>query len=163
MPSHKVLKSVVRSVADQFTSLTNYTDGDYIMAHLLNAARESGNERLSVDLLTGRATPSSLLVPPFSKSVAWHSEGFPDLVRRSGSTMEFVKRAEMTVTFNTSVAEPRCAGSDLLASPYECRVSLLDDRGKEYSVVLTGSWCPAPLAKPTGLKRLLSVLKGGRR
>lgn len=38
MSSHKALKSVVRSVADSFTSLMNYSGDDYVMGHLLNAA-----------------------------------------------------------------------------------------------------------------------------
>jgi len=80
-------------VADQFTSLMNYSDGDYVMGHLLSAARATGEETLSVDLLSGRAVPSALLVPPVSRSVDFYAKGFPDLVRRSGSTMEFVKKA----------------------------------------------------------------------
>lgn len=166
MPSHKVLKSVVRSVGDQFTSLMNYSEDDYVMGHLLNAARTSGERTLTVDLLTGRAEPSALLVPAVARSVAWHAEQFPDLVRRSGSDLGFVKKAEMTIEFDTSVERRRCVGSDLAESPYECRVSLIDDRGREFAVALKGWWYPEepPKKKPQlgGIRKILKIFRGGK-
>lgn len=166
VPSHKVLKSVVRSVADQFTSLMNYADDDYVMGHLLTAARSSGERTLSVDLLTGEAEPPALLVPPVSRSVVRHAKGFPELVHRSGSTVDFVKKAKMTIAFDTAVERPRCVGSDLVESPYECRVSIVDDRGKEFAVSLSGWWYPEAPVKPKsrtgGIRHFFRLLKGGR-
>lgn len=38
MPSHKTLKSVVRGLAESFTSLMNYWGDDYVMGHVVYAA-----------------------------------------------------------------------------------------------------------------------------
>ena len=86
MPSHKVLQSVARSVADSFASLMNYADDDYVLGHLLNVARASGRNELSVDLLTGKAGPSELLGGsrgPFNQMVLWRLPwlGRPQRVR----------------------------------------------------------------------------------
>ncbi len=62
MASHKKLQSVSRSIADSFTSLMNYSGNDYVMGHLLKAARTTGMTRLDVDLLSGIASPKGLLV-----------------------------------------------------------------------------------------------------
>jgi len=64
MPSHKTLKSVVRSLVESFTSLMNYRGNDYVMGHVLYAAWATGATELCVDLLTGQASPSPLLDPP---------------------------------------------------------------------------------------------------
>ncbi len=142
MPGYKVLRSVARSVADQFTSLTNYVGDDYVMGHLLKAARESGEKVLTVDLLTGRAKPPALLAPDVARSVAWYSNNFPDLVRRSGSDISFVREARMTVSFDISVRRPRYRGDRLPESPYRCDVLITDDRGKQFAASVSGWWYP---------------------
>ena len=158
MPSHKVLKGVARSVADQFTSLMNYVDGDYVMGHLLNAVRVSGMRRLDLDLMRGRAMP-----PELSRDLSWIS--LPDLVERCGSSMAFVKGATLTVEFDTSVERPvAIAGRGFIESPYECRVSIFDDRGKEYVAVLKGWWFagqPPKRSGPSGKRRPQRLLKEG--
>ena len=106
MPSHKKLKSVVRSIADQFTGLLNYVGDDYVMGHLLNAARATGKPALDIDLLTGKATPPELMSPEIARSVAGYADDFADLVRRSGSDISFVTRADMRVTFDLAIRRP---------------------------------------------------------
>ena len=158
MPSHKVLRSVVRSVADQFTSLTNYVGDDYVMGHLLNAVRETGQRTLTVNMLTGEAHPPELLTPEVARSVSWYSEGFPELVRRSGSAAEFVKSAEMRITFDTDVARARYVGDPLPESPYRCEVLLTDDRGKTFEASVSGWWYPEQPRRPTLWSRIRRVI-----
>lgn len=146
MPSHKKLKSVVRSVVDQFTSSMNYVDGDYVMGHLLSVCRSTGVTTLEVDLLTGRASPPQLLVEPVIKSIARYAGGFRRLVQRSGSDIAFVKAAAMSVRFDTSVTRSAQGWPAALESPYRCEVTIIDDRGKPYTAVVTGWWFPENLA-----------------
>lgn len=72
MAKRKVLKSVARSVADSFTSSMNYRTYDYVMGHILNAVRETGETTLHVDLLQ----------PPPPSRTGWR--GFFDRRRRRG-------------------------------------------------------------------------------
>jgi hypothetical protein len=140
MPKHKSLKSVVNSLADSFTGPLNYSDDDFVMGHLLTAARSYGKNELSVDLLTGHATPSELLVPDVKKGVEWYVKQFPDMIVRSNSTMAFVKEATLRVSFDTSVALRRGLFSQQFASPYICRVRIVDDRGKVYERIKQGAF-----------------------
>ena len=142
MPRHKVLKSVARSVADSFTSLMNYSGDDYIMGHLLNAARVSGHNELRVNLLTGESSPHELLTPPVARSVKRCCDDFPDLVSRSQSDPTFVHQAELCVVFDTKVARQVRHAPSLTESPYVCEVTLVDDRGKTYLAKLEGWWYP---------------------
>jgi len=142
MASHKVLKSVARSVADSFTSLMNYRGDDYVMGHLLTAARSSGASALHVNFLTGHATPEALLVTPVMQSVSDYCASFPSLVQRSGSDLAFVRAAEMDLEYDLSVAKPRRHQQKVLESPYVCTVRIEDDRGRIYESRLTGWWFP---------------------
>lgn len=144
MPSHKVLKSVVVSVAGSFTSLMNYSDGDYVMGHLVRAVWASGDPELHVDLLSGHASPEPLLVKPVADAVRRYADWFPELVSRHRSTMDFVSKAHLVVRFDPTVKRPVRLHSTCLESPYTCTVSITDDRGKVYAASLSGWWFPEP-------------------
>lgn len=138
MPRRKVLKSVVRSVADSFVSNMNYRDGDYVMGHLLNAAIASGETTLRVNLVTGAGAPPVLMAGPVGSSVASYVADFPDLIRRSGSDPVLVKTASLEVAFDPAIRRPVGGDGRYLKSPYTCRSIITDDRGRVYEAVLKG-------------------------
>lgn len=142
MASHKALKGVSRSVADSFTSLMNYAANDYVMGHLLKAARMTGLMRLEVDLLSGVASPAGLLVRPVADSVGIYCRDFSSLVGRSGSDIAFVRSAQLSVEFDISISRPYSRAPRLSESPYSCVVNIQDDRGKIYESKLDGWWYP---------------------
>ena len=105
-PSHKALNSVVRSLERSFTSLMNYYGDDYVMGHVASAAWSSGSSFFHVDLLSGATDSSPLLVPQVRTSVTRYVEWFPDMVRRSNSSMEFVMEAALVVTVDPTQRRP---------------------------------------------------------
>src|SRR5262245_46278577 len=131
MPSHKALNSVVTSLAQSFTSLMNYYGDDYVMGHVVSAAWSSGSTGFHVDLLSGATDSSPLLVPQVRDSVTRYAEWFPDMVRRSNSSMEFVVEAKLVVTVDPTKRRP-CGHAGFLESPFTCSVRIIDDRGKVY-------------------------------
>ena len=141
MPSHKVLVSVVRSVAESFTSLMNHEGGDYVMGHLVRAAWSTGATEIQVDLLTGKVSSSPLAVEPVRTSLAWQAHMFPDLVARSGSSMAFVTSASLRLTVDPAVRRP-VPGTGLSESPFTCTVALTDDRSKPYAHSISAWWYP---------------------
>jgi hypothetical protein len=144
MATHKVLKSVVRSVADSFTSLMNYAGGDYVMGHVLTAARATGKNRLDVDLLTGVATPEELVTYPVTRAISSYHDRFPQLVERSGADFAFVAAAKLVLEFDTSVSRAVARFPQLSESPYRCHVELIDDRDHVYEITLDGWWFAEP-------------------
>ena len=141
MASHKSLKSVVRSMVDSFTSLMNYSGDDYVMGHIVYAAWATGGTELRVDLVTGRASPSPLLVPLVRDAVARYVAWFPAMVKDSNSDMQFVTAAELLVTVDPSQRR-NLAGSSFQESPFRCSVRITDDRGKVYEHEVDEWWYP---------------------
>ncbi len=141
MPSHKTLKSVVTSFAESFTSLMNYCGDDYAMGHIVLAAWSTGSTRLRVDLVNGATDNSPLLVPEVSASVARYVEWFPDLVRRSNSSVDFIAAAELVVTVDPTTRRRR-GGAGLPESPFTGTVRVIDDRGRAYVHEIEGWWYP---------------------
>jgi hypothetical protein len=151
--SHKVLQSVVRSVADMFTSTMNYVSDDYVMGHVLSAARLSRKATLEVDLLTGQATPPELLSDQVRVGIRRSVSDLPRLVKASGSDTTFVRAARLQVSFDITETAPNSPAVLTKAFPYVVSVTIEDDRGKTYEAVLNDSWAP-DAASPISLSGL---------
>ncbi len=142
VPSHKKLKSVARGASGSFASTLNYRDGDYVMGHLLRAARVSGYGRLEYDWLTGRGSPSQLLVAAVAESLARRRAKFAAPVASNGSDMAFVTSAILVVEFDLSIARPVSVNPKLLESPFTCSTTIVDERGKYHTAGIDGWWFP---------------------
>jgi len=121
MATHETLKSVVRSVAESFTSLMNYSGDDYVMGHVVRAAWQTSATEFRVDLLTGATDSSPPLVPPVRDAIASYVQWLPHTVRRSNSDVKFISEAELIVSIDPEVRRPR-GDSGLYESPFTCTV-----------------------------------------
>jgi hypothetical protein len=139
--SHKTLKSVVTSFAQSFTSLMNYGGDDYVMGHIVYAAWSTGSTGFRLDLLSGATDSSPLLVPEVRDSVAQCVRRFPEMVRRSNSSMDFVKEAELAIAVDPTIRRP-CGHLGFFEPPFTCSVRITDDRGKVYFHVIRDWWWP---------------------
>lgn len=142
MTSHKPLKSVSHNFGHSFISLMNYINDDYFMGHLLKKARKTKCNKLTVDILKNIAKPTALLTDQIKSSIEHWNKWFPTLVESSGSTMDFVSSAIMTIEFDLRQARPYLSNSDYLESPFTCEIIIVDDRNKEYKHKHEGWWFP---------------------
>jgi hypothetical protein len=142
MPSHKPLKCVSHNFSHSFISLMNYINDDYFLGHLLKQARATKLNRLYIDVLQNKALPEPLLTKEVSSSIEYWNKWFPTLVDSSGSSMEFVKSATMTIEFDLNTNKPHAMHNKLMESPFTCEMSIIDDRGKEYKYRHEGWWYP---------------------
>jgi hypothetical protein len=142
MARYKVLKSVAHSLAHSFTSLMNYRDNDYVLGHLLRQARATGQSRLDFDVLTGKASPASLVTPPVADSISSYQKWFPQLVTSHKTSMNVVQGATVTLTFDLDVRRPVRHHPAFQESPYRCVADITDDRGKVWSAVIEDWWYP---------------------
>lgn len=142
MPSHKPLKSVSYNFSHSFISLMNYINDDYFIGHLLKQARATKLNRLQIDILQNKAVPEPLLTKEIFNSIEHWNNWFPTLVESSGSSMEFVKSATMTIEFDLKTTKPHSTHSDLMESPFSCEMLIIDDRGKEYKYRHEDWWYP---------------------
>jgi hypothetical protein len=139
--SHKTLKSVVASFAQSFTSLMNYGSDDYVLGHIVHTAWSTGATSLRVDLKSGATDGSALLVPEVRGSIARYVQWLPEMVRSSGSSMDFVSEAELTLSVDPATRRP-VGQAGFFESPFCCAVRILDDRGRTYRHEIQGWWYP---------------------
>lgn len=142
MSSHKHLKSVSHNFGHSFISLMNYVGKDYFMGELLKQARKTGLDRLSVDILNNTAEPAELLTKPMIKSIDYWNKWFPELVVDSGSSMNFVSKATMVIQYDLKLTRQNPSDNKFLENPFNCTITITDDRGKEYSHKHEGWWFP---------------------
>ena len=129
MARYKVLKSVAHSLAHSFVSVMNYHRDDYVMCHLLRRAEATHCLELHVNLLRELAGPMDLLSRPVLESVRGYCRDFGRLVTQSGSALDMVTQAELTVrcTLARRGVHSRNGNGRVRAS-----ARLVDDRGRVY-------------------------------
>lgn len=142
MTSHKPLKSISHNFGHSFISLMNYINDDYFLGHLLKQARQTKITRLKIDILKNTAEPTELLTEHIKSSIGYWNKWFPTLVETSGSSMEFVSSAIMTIEFDLQRTRPYPNDNKFTENPFICEIVIIDDRGKEYKQKLEGWWFP---------------------
>ncbi len=142
MTSHKPLKSVAHNFGHSFISLMNYINDDYFMGHLLTQARKINCSKLTINIIKNIAEPTELLTTPIKQSIEYWNKWFPELVESSGSTIDFVNSAIMTIEFDLKQSRPYSGNKDYLESPFVCEVVIIDDRKKKYKTKHEGWWFP---------------------
>ena len=142
MTSHKPLKSVSHNFGHSFISLMNYVNDDYFLGHLLKQARKTTLNKLTIDVLQNTAKPTELLTEEIRTSIERWNKWFPSLIESSGSTMDFVSSAIMTVEFDLNQTRPYVNNNQFIESPFICEIVITDDRGKVYKHKHKGWWFP---------------------
>ena len=142
MSSHKSLKSISHNFGHSFISLMNYIGSDYFMGELLKKARKTGLNRLEVDILNNTARPKELLTNSMKKSISYWNKWFPELVEGSGSSMDFVSNANMVIQYDLTMTRQCPSDNKNLENPFNCTITITDDRGKKYSHKHEGWWYP---------------------
>lgn len=147
MSSHKTLKSISHNFGHSFVSYMNYMGTDYFLGLLQSEMRKSNINRLEVDILKNESSPEELLTRKIRKSINAWNKSFPDLVANSGSSMDFVKSAKMTIEFDFNKIRLFPRDNRFTENPYVCEIVIIDDNGKEYKKEQTGWWFPEPEPK----------------
>ncbi len=140
--SYKIIKSIAHNLGHSFTSLMNYHGTDYVLGHILRAARMTGKYKLEVDFLTGTALPPELLFASVKESIEWYCKTFADFVNRSGSDIDLIVSAKMTIEFDLKTARPYPHNHRIIENPYKCDVVIIDNRQKEHTAHFEGWWFP---------------------
>jgi hypothetical protein len=141
MPSHKVLKSITRSIADSFTSLMNYSGDDYVMGHIVFESWRTSLRKIEIDLLNKIYRPQNIGNIDIITSIESYCSRFKSIVKRSNSDISFIKSAKLEILVFDN--KRRCSNnSEYFESQYECTMVIIDDRDKKYKTELGGWWYP---------------------
>lgn len=139
---YKALKSVAHDIGHSFSSLLNYSDGDYILGHILCQARKTGERELKIDLLTNDSVMGLLITPPVAESITSYRGWFRRHVNDRACGISAIHSAWLMVSFDLEQSRPYAHDSRLLETPYRVQVSIVDDRGKTWSSEQRGWWFP---------------------
>jgi hypothetical protein len=140
MARYKVLRSIAHNFGQSFVGSSRARAEDHLLAHLLAECRRTHEPTLSVDIFTGQARPEALVGRPLARALERYVREFPDLVAGSRTEMKYVKGARMELSFDLATERPSAGSPGRSESPYVCRVSIDDDRGKTWVAELQG-WC----------------------
>jgi hypothetical protein len=99
---YETLKSAAHNFGKSFASTLDFAAGDYIMSHLARRAMASGQTEMSVDILTGAASPPELVGPPVGESVADRQRWFPTLLASQRIDPTVVREARMRLVFDAA-------------------------------------------------------------
>ena len=165
---YKTLKSAAHNFGTSFASTLNFAAGDYIMSHLARRALASGQTEMSVDILTGAVSPPALVGPPVGESIADRLRWFPTLLASQRIDPSGVREARMRLVFDTA----RCTtpgpvnGFAVCEVPFDCWVTLLDDRGRTHVGHFRRWWAfsadgagLSPPRRPSLWQRLLASVR----
>lgn len=128
MAKRKEFAGIVNSVVSSFVSRNNDLEGYWALGRLYKLALECGANAVSLDLFSGRMTPSWSLGTVVTEA---YRNMLLSLTAKAGIPNEYVSSAEIAIVFGErpGVAE----------TPFVCRLSVVDDRGRLYVGVATGS------------------------
>jgi len=75
------------------------------------------------------------------KSIEYWNQWFPTLVENSGSSMEFIKSANLIIEFdiNQERINPKFK---IIENPFFCEIEIIDDRNKIYKSRHENWWFP---------------------
>ncbi len=120
----------------------NYINGDHLLGHILRQARRTNINKLTVDILKNQAEPKELLTSAILDSIKRYCDWFPQLVIESGSTMDYVTSATMTIEFDLNRTRLYSVDSECIENPFSCEIAIVDERGKEHRHRHEGWWFP---------------------
>jgi hypothetical protein len=149
---YKVIKSAAHNFGHSFVSLMNYRGDDYVMSHLARLVVETGQTELSVDLLSGRGAPSTLLWGPIRASVAAYMKWLPTLLGSHQIDPSILRSATMKLIFRPKDRYPIAGFAGAWGIPFECVVTLGDDRGEVHEGRVRDVWMVDTTAPPHWLR-----------
>ena len=125
------------------------------MSHLARRALASGHTELTVDLLTGAAAPAALTAPPVEEPIAARVRWFGSLLASEGIEPAVVRAARMRIVFDTArcVAHAPVGGYAVSEMPFDCWVTVQDDRGRTHEAHFRRQWSFSPRGDGLGSPR----------
>ena len=121
-------------MAESFLSDNNFVPGDAISALMARRAVQSREASAEIDLLTGEASPSVLASSPVAESIQNYIVRFREVLRAQNVDPQVVKSAKLWLEFRLDRVSASTGFPDSSEVPVACKVDVVDDRGRSYSV-----------------------------
>src|SRR4029434_9190742 len=137
---YKAIRSAAHNFGASFVSTLNYVDDDHTMSRLARLAASTGDAEFSVDLLTGGAGPPSLATSAAQKAGRAHVADFPRMLAAQRVEITRLVEAKMVIRFPLKGTVAGQGGKPPWTVPFECVVTVLDDRGMRHEGRVKDMW-----------------------
>jgi hypothetical protein len=137
---YKAIRSAAHNFGASFVSTLNYADNDHTMSRLARLAASTGDTEFSVDLLTGVAGPQSLATSEVRKAVRAHVADLPRMLGAQRIEIARLVEAKMVIRFQLQGTVARQGGRPPWTVPFECVVTVRDDRGMWHEGRVKDMW-----------------------
>lgn len=122
-----------------FFSLMNY-NGNYVIERFYEIAKKSGKNKIRIDFLTQKITPSDFRVEGILNSLKSYREYFPKQLESQYCSIEHVKEVIILLTFDLSKRIFDKNIKELELAVYKCEVHITDDREKMHIAEIPEWW-----------------------
>ena len=136
---YRVLKSVAHNIGHTFTSLLNYRADDYIIEHIFKIAKKKGISIIKVDFLNEKIEPVDFDQAPIRDSISSYHNALERIFQAQRCELAKVKSCKLIIEFDLNTIRI-LDRTKIEICDYKCRVSILDDRGKENMASVREWW-----------------------
>ena len=140
MASHKVLRSVAHNLGHSYLSLMNWRGENYVVEHLYQRAKSTGESEVRIDALAGTIEPPAFQIPVLLESVAGLRGAVARMVQTGGAALDLVSSVRMVIRFDLHARKYSDRVPDVELAVYDCTVEILDERGKQHVATVKEWW-----------------------
>ena len=140
MASYKVLKSVAHNLGHSYLSLMNWQHENYVVEHLFQRAKSTGEREVRIDALAGTIEPPAFQTPVLLESVAGLRGAVARMAQTGGAALDMVNAVRMVICFDLHARRYSDSVPDLELAVYDCTVEILDDRGTRHTAKVEEWW-----------------------
>lgn len=158
MPRRRQFRGIANAIANSFVSRNNDVGGYWALGILYLHAKQQSSLRLVIELKPERP---DLGGEPFAAVARTYRNALAAHLVSLRLPFAWLASASVAVDFETAALKPLPFGLHTIGNPFDCRVSLVDDRGRAYETTVHGRCWPHDPNRESRSTRAASLYSGG--
>ena len=147
MAKYKNIRSSIHNWAHSFLSIENYDEKGYFVKELYEAAKSENTEEVTLDVLSGKLSPSGVLTDRLESFLLRCRESFINQLLSQNVEPQMISSAVLKLNYDFSVPLASLVGFSFRdpwkapeAATYTTEIIAVDDRGVEHHAMLQEWW-----------------------
>ena len=147
MAKYKNIRSSIHNWAHSFLSIEHYDEKGYFVKELYEAAKSENAEEVTLDVLSGKLSPSGVLTDRLESFLLRCRESFINQLLSQNVEPQMISSAVLKLNYDFSVPLASLVGFSFRdpwkapeAATYTTEIIAVDDRGVEHHAMLQEWW-----------------------
>ncbi len=136
----KSLKSVGHNLAHSYLSMMNYLDGNFVVEHIFNIAKDTNKTNITIDVINMKIEPEAYNIPVLRLSLNYLRKQFVQLLESEKLTLEHINSIYIFIDFDLSKTSVSKTAPNLELPSYNCNVEITDFNYKNYKASVVEWW-----------------------